>query len=107
MEQQEIIQTINTDLAITLPATIDAAQLLHELSEYINHLIKTDFEKLVALLYRIDVHEEKLKHLLIDHPNEDAGKIIAALIIERTQQKINFRKQFSAKVLPDDDEEKW
>jgi hypothetical protein len=107
MEQQEIIQVINTDLAIALPEQIDAGELLNQLSAYINHLINTDFEKLVALLYRIDVHEEKLKHFLIDHPNEDAGKIIAALIIERTQQKINFRKQFSGKFFPDDDEEKW
>ena len=107
MEQEEIIQAINTDLAIALPIQINAAELMHQLSAYINHLINTDFEKLVALLYRIDVHEEKLKHFLIDHPNEDAGKIIAALIIERTQQKINFRKQFTGKFFPDDDEEKW
>jgi hypothetical protein len=107
MEQQEIIQVINTDLAIALPEQIDAGELLNQLAAYISHLINTDFEKLVALLYRIDVHEEKLKHFLIDHPNEDAGKIIAALIIERTQQKINFRKQFAGKFFPDDDEEKW
>ena len=107
MEQEEIIQVINTDLAIALPEQIDPAELLVQLSTYINHLINTDFEKLVALLYRIDVHEDKLKHFLIDHPNEDAGKIIAALIIERTQQKINFRKQFTGKFFPDDDEEKW
>ena len=79
----------------------------HELSDYINQLIKTDFEKLVAILYRIDVNEEKLKFFLIDNPNEDAGKIIADLVIEKLQQKINLRKQFSGKSLTDDDEEKW
>ncbi|MEI8058735.1 MAG: hypothetical protein WCG67_01155 [Ferruginibacter sp.] len=107
MEQEEIIQTINTDLAIALPNTMSNDELIIALSGYINHLIQTDFQKLVALLYRIDVHEEKLKHLLIDHPNEDAGKIIAELILERTQQKINFKTQFLSKSFPDDDEEKW
>jgi hypothetical protein len=82
-------------------------ELTTALAAYINQLIQTDFQKLVALLYRIDVHEEKLKHLLIDHPEEDAGKIIATLIIERTQQKIKFKKQFSDKSFTDDDEEKW
>lgn len=107
MEQEEIIQTINTDLSITLPEKMGNNELITALSSYINQLIQTDFQKLVALLYRIDVHEEKLKRLLIDHPGEDAGKIIALLIIERTQQKINFKKQFSGKFFPDDDEEKW
>lgn len=107
MEQATVIQTINTDLAIALPEEMGAEELTNSLSVYINQLIQTDFQKLVALLYRIDVHEEKLKHLLIDHPDEDAGKIIATLIIERTLQKIKFKKQFSDKFITDDDEEKW
>jgi Mg/Co/Ni transporter MgtE len=107
MEQQELIHTLNNDLAIELHEQLNADEILITLSEYVNHLIKTDFEKLVALLYRIDVHEGKLKHLLIDHPDEDAGKIIAVLIIERMQQKIKFKKQFTGKIFPDDDEEKW
>lgn len=107
MKQQELIQNINNDLAIELPVKMDAEALLSALAEHINHLIKTDFEKLVALLYRIDVNEEKLKHFLIDHPNEDAGKTIAVLIVERMQQKINFKKHFSGKFFTDDDEEKW
>ncbi len=107
MEQATVIQTINTDLAIALPEKMGTEELTTALSAYINQLIQTDFQKLVALLYRIDVHEEKLKYLLIDHPDEDAGKIIALLIIERTQQKINFKKQFSDKSFPDDEEEKW
>ena len=107
MTNPELIQTINTDLALALPEKISFDEMQHELSDYINQLIKTDFEKLVAILYRIDVNEEKLKFFLIDNPNEDAGKIIADLVIEKLQQKINLRKQFSGKSLTDDDEEKW
>lgn len=107
MSNPELIQTINTDLALALPEKISFTEMQYELSAYINQLIKTDFEKLVAILYRIDVSEEKLKYFLADNPNEEAGKIIAELIIERVQQKINSRKQFSGKSLTDDDEEKW
>ncbi len=107
MTNPELIQTINTDLALALPEKISFDQMQHELSDHINQLIKNDFEKLVAILYRIDVDEAKLKFFLIDNPNEDAGKIIADLVIERLQQKINLRKQFSGKSLTDDDEEKW
>ncbi|MBP6024316.1 hypothetical protein [Ferruginibacter sp.] len=107
MTNPELIQTINTDLALALPEKISFDKMQHELSDYINQLIKIDFEKLVAILYRIDVNEEKLKTFLIYNPNEDAGKVIADLVVERLQQKINLRKQFSGKSLTDDDEEKW
>jgi len=54
-----------------------------DLANAINELIKNDFSKLVQLLYRIDVSEAKLKYILQTHPNEDAGKLIAAVVIER------------------------
>jgi hypothetical protein len=69
--------------------------LMNGLSEEINKMILTNFESLVQLLYRIDVSEMKLKTLLKEMPEEDAGKIIARLIIERQIQKINFKKQAS------------
>lgn len=58
------------------------------IDEYIQH----DFEKLVQLLYRLDVSEVKLKNILAAHPYEDAGKLIAALIIERQLEKIRSKE---------------
>ena len=95
MEQTELIQTLNKDLAIALPDTISFAEMQMKLAANINQLIQKDFQKLVTLLYRIDVNETKLKLLLQQHSDEDAGKIIAALIIERQIQKIKTRQQFS------------
>ena len=72
--------------------------LENKLSVYINELIDKDFNKLVNLLYRIDISEQKLKIAL---QNEDktisSGKTIAKLIIERQLQKLEFRKKFSKK----------
>ena len=69
-----------------------------KLAIYINELIDKDFNKLVNLLYRIDISEKKLKIAL---QNEDktisSGKTIAKLIIERQLQKLEFRKKFSKK----------
>jgi hypothetical protein len=80
---------------------------LNELIAHINHLIANDFTKLVYLLYAVDVSEKKLKALLAEHPNEDAGKIIAHLILERQEQKRKSREQFkqAEENIPDD--EKW
>ena len=69
-----------------------------KLAIYINELIDKDFNKLVNLLYRIDISEQKLKIAL---QNQDktisSGKTIAKLIIERQLQKLEFRKKFSKK----------
>jgi hypothetical protein len=66
-----------------------------DLIAYINDCIQYDFNKLVQLLYRIDVSEEKLKYILQLNPNEDAAKLIAAVIIERLAATKAARASFS------------
>lgn len=66
-----------------------------DLIVFINDCIQHDFNKLVQLLYRIDVFEEKLKYILELNPNEDAAKLIAAVIIERLAATKAARASFS------------
>jgi hypothetical protein len=66
-----------------------------DLENTINELIKNDFSKLVQLLYRIDVSEAKLKNILQTHPNEDAGKLIAQVVLERLVATKKARESFS------------
>jgi len=44
---------------------------------------------------------------MLNDVNEDAGLVIADLIIERQTQKIETRKQFQQKQGKIDEEEKW
>ncbi len=77
-----------------------------ELAAYINQLITDDFTGLINLLYRLDINESRLKRILTDNPQEDAGRLIAALITERQQQKILARQQFQREDnIPEED--KW
>jgi hypothetical protein len=68
-----------------------------DLETMINELIKEDFSKLVQLLYRIDVSEAKLKNILEANPNENAGKLIAEVVIERLAATKKARESFSTK----------
>ena len=106
-ENQQLVHQINKELAIELPEKISFGELQNKLAAHINHLIQHHFEKLVSLLYRIDVSEAKIKSLLQQQPGEDAAKIIAALIIERQLQKIKTRQQFNQRDNNFDEEEKW
>ena len=70
-----------------------------QLEDFINECIKSDFSRLVQLLYRIDVSEQKLKTILQSKPNEDAGKLIAAVIVERLAATKKAREGFSDKTV--------
>lgn len=94
MNAQPIIQSINQQLAIALPENTSYEALHKLLSEYINHLIQTDFQQLVSYLYRIDIDEKKLKALL-ENTDEPASNVIAHLIIQRQQQKMEMKAKFA------------
>jgi hypothetical protein len=80
-----------TGLVFTPEATVDDLQAA--LSSYINNLIINDFEKLVFILYRIDINEKFIIQLLKSAKGTNAGSIIAKAIIERQIQKIVLRKK--------------
>ena len=74
----------------------------------INNWINNDFEHLLFLLYRIDVHEDKVRKLMQEHKGENAAEIIADLIIERQKQKIETRKLFHLEnPVESDESELW
>ena len=102
-----LIPAIQQSMDIDLPEDISYEQLKEKLSHHVNQLIQFDFKKLVTVLYRIDVNEEKLKFMLEGNANKDASSIIADLIIERQIQKIKFRQQFSQGDKNIDEEDKW
>ncbi len=73
----------------------------------INDLITNNFQHLIYVLYKVDVSENKLKKVLSENKQTDAASIIADLILERLQQKINARNEFKTnnQIIPDN--EKW
>lgn len=78
-----------------------------ELSAYINQLINNDFEKLVFLLYRIDVKESTIKQLLALPSSQNAGEIIADAIIKRQLEKVISRQQYKQPNENIADDDKW
>ncbi len=90
LPDHNIIQVV---LAASDEATINDSQLFEDLCAYINELIAHDFERLVSILYRIDVSEKKIKQMLEQQQDVDAADTIARLIIERQLQKLKSRQE--------------
>ena len=101
MEIEEHLALIQPDL----PEQTLAA-LRQQLTARIAYLIDHDFERLVRLLYAIDVDERGLKHLLQQQADKPAADLIADLMIERQLQKMAYRQQFK-KDITGTDEERW
>lgn len=100
--QLEIIESTNAHLLLQTSLTA----FKETLASYINELIVHDFEKLIGILYRLDVSEIKLKETLASS-STNAGLLIAEMIIERQLQKIKTRKEFQQNKEDISDEEKW
>ena len=80
--------------------------LKKQLAAYVNTLLLNDFGKLVRVLYQVDVSEQKLKIVLIENKDKDAGELIADLLIKRQEEKTALRQSFPpAKDIHED--EQW
>jgi len=62
----------------------------------IEELAEKDMEKLMWVLYRIDVSEKKLHEATSHASAENFSSVIADLIIARQLQKIESRKKYSS-----------
>lgn len=103
----DIIPLLNKELSLELSDKLSVNELEQQLTSHINHLINTDFEKLVYYLYRIDVNETKMKQLLQQQGGENAAQLIARLIIDRQLQKIKSRAERTPPATDEDDAERW
>jgi hypothetical protein len=106
MEQDESIREVASQLGIAIKENNFQANR-QELADKINEMIQYDFQQLVSLLYRIDVSEKRLQQMLEENSSDDAGCIIADLLMERQLQKIRSRQQFSRRDDNIDENEKW
>jgi len=105
MDNDLAIQQVSKELDIITDEK-DHRLMKQMLINRINELLTTDFQKLVSILYRVDVSEAKLKLLLKENPGTDAGLIIAELMIERQAQKIKSRQEHRRDPT-NSDEEAW
>ena len=104
MKDEQVLEEVSKELEVTVK---DHTLTKQALIEKINDLITTDFQKLVSILYRMDVSETKLKQLLTENSGTNAALIIGDLMIERQTEKIRSRQQFNKRDENISDDEKW
>jgi hypothetical protein len=58
-------------------------------------LLDNDISKMMNILYRADVDEDKLKSLLVSRSQLPSAEVIADEYIKRQMQKVETRKKYS------------
>lgn len=91
--EPKIISEISSSLEIDLTSKASNDEIRSVLTDRINYLITHDFNKLLAILYRIDINE-KLLRTKLETEERDAGAVIAEMIIERQIQKLKTKQEF-------------
>lgn len=92
-DEQQLTDIVNEDM------------LQAKLEELVSWLLDKDFEKLLWILYRVDVDEQRTKEILAQHVPADAPHILATLILERQKQKEEIRRSFQQAPVADEDED--
>lgn len=67
------------------------------LSEYFEHLLRTDSSKLMNGLYRIDVREDLVKEAFQEGSLSDIADALARLALRREWEKVKMRERWSSK----------
>lgn len=84
---------------ITPEDTLDQTildEIMSKLEPYIAHLLKGDMNNVFSLLYRLDVSEEKVKHILFGDHNESSSKLLAEAILQREIVRRIYRLKYSS-----------
>ena len=79
-----------------LPEDISENQLREVLIKAFEYLVEDDFAKLVQILYRADVDQDKLKALLENAENSSSAEVIADAYIVRQKAKLEIWNKYSS-----------
>lgn len=79
----DLVEKVNTD-----------GELLKLIEELVTELVNHDFERLLLMLYRLDVSEQKVKQAIDAAGPTNASRNIAELIMAREKEKAVSREQY-------------
>ena len=101
MHNSTALTTVFQNLQIEKENNLErsSAEQFEILVAFIDDLIQNDFDRLLRILYRMDISEAKLKIKLAENrdANVRSAELIANFVIEREEEKIRSRAKYKNK----------
>ncbi len=93
MSKMSLAKMVGKDFELS--EDLSENQLREVLVKAFEYLVEDDFSKLVQILYRADVDQDKLKQLLESAENSSSGEVIADAYIARQKAKLEIWNKYS------------
>ena len=91
----------------TLPQWHSEAELRAFLIEVIQYLLDHQMERLLNILYRLDIDEQRVGLALLPYTDQTAAAALADLVWERELQKVQSRAQYQTTADEEEDITPW
>lgn len=97
VQPSEIYSIISLNFELEEKKEITLEEIHHILTLRIRELLDKNVERLVSILYRIDVGQKKTDEIFSNPSKDDIAFLLAEAVIERQLQKVLSRKKYSSK----------
>lgn len=82
------------DISFPMSMNMVYEELFSQLDAHVSQLLTVNVQKLMALLYQIDIPERNIMEAWEAHPEFTHAQVIAELIIYRELKKVIFRNYY-------------
>jgi len=96
-EPREVFSIISTNFELASGDVLSFEEIHRILTERIHELLEKNVEKLIFILYRIDVGQKKTDEIFNNPSKEEIASLLATAVIERQLEKVKTRRKYSRK----------
>lgn len=92
---RKVLEQIHKDFVqLELEIDIENPEVIPQMQFHLEKLLESGMEKLMNLLYRIDISEKKILAMSDEDPHMPYRDVLTFLIIQREAQKVMFRELY-------------
>lgn len=93
-ESKELSEAISSRFEISIKENYTLDDLKKALAVRILSLLDSNVERLLSMLYRVDLSQKKLDEIFRNESKEEIADQIAEAVVDRQLQKIQTRKYY-------------
>jgi len=92
-DKKEIAERVSTDLRVHLSEELTDKEMIMQIADRVERLMKADPDLMMSYLYRLDVTQKSIKTAIESNPMP-VHVTFATLIWERQKQRIETKKKY-------------
>lgn len=96
-DNKQVYEIISGNFELEKVNDITIEEIQRILTERIREMLDKNIEKLILILYRIDVSQKKADEIFNNPSKDEIASFLAKAVIERQLEKVRTRRKYSGK----------